>query len=81
MAKAISNANKIQLYLHCAMCLEGKYQLQMLEVGWTAIGLQVWCKRHDANVLHVDFQGKQHPANTSRKAQRTPVDTAELLFS
>ena len=33
------------------------------EVGWTKLGLQVWCKRHDANMMHIDFQKQQHPAN------------------
>lgn len=26
-----------------------------LEAGFTARGLQVWCLRHDLNVVHVDF--------------------------
>ena len=34
-----------------------------LDVGFSAIGLQVWCRRHDANVVHVDFQGHQLPAD------------------
>ena len=25
-------------------------------------GLQVWCKRHETNILHVDFEGNT-PAN------------------
>jgi len=60
--------NDIQLYLHCRVCLSeipenqsaGDYQ--QLEVGWTAAGLQVWCKRHDMNVVNIDFEGHQHPA-------------------
>jgi hypothetical protein len=34
-----------------------------LEVGWSVLGIQVWCKRHDVNVLHMDFEGNKHPAN------------------
>jgi hypothetical protein len=39
-----------------------------LEVGFTPIGLQIWCARHDVNVVHIDFEGQQHPANVSRRA-------------
>ena len=39
-----------------------KYE-QQLEVGSTPIGIQVWCLRHDVNVIHVDFEGHKHPAN------------------
>ena len=28
-----------------------------LDVGFTDIGLQVWCRRHDGNVAHLDFEG------------------------
>ena len=28
-----------------------------LDVGFTDIGLQVWCLRHDGNVAHIDFEG------------------------
>lgn len=28
-----------------------------LDVGFTEIGLQVWCRRHDSNVAHIDFDG------------------------
>ena len=28
-----------------------------LEAGFTARGIQVWCLRHDANVVHIDFDG------------------------
>jgi hypothetical protein len=38
-----------------------------LEAGWTALGFQVWCRRHDVNVIHVDFEGAQHPANATRR--------------
>lgn len=29
-----------------------------LEAGFTDRGLQIWCKRHDVNVCHVDFEGR-----------------------
>ncbi len=41
-----------------------------LTVGFTPKGLQVWCNRHEVNVLHVDFEGHKHPINTT--ARRDP---------
>jgi len=34
-----------------------------LEMGFTERGLQVWCLRHDLNVLHLDFAGEQLEAD------------------
>lgn len=34
-----------------------------LDVGFSPVGLQVWCRRHDINVLHLDFQGHRLPAD------------------
>ncbi|TFH54279.1 MAG: hypothetical protein E4G89_00320 [Methanothrix sp.] len=75
--RKVSDENQIQLYLHCALCLAewkaGKAKghspssYSSIEVGWTELGLQVWCKRHDCNMCHIDFEGAQHPANTERR--------------
>ena len=27
----------------------------LVEVGWTNQGFQVWCTRHNTNVIHIDF--------------------------
>lgn len=68
------NEKHIQMFMHCRLCLESVPPGQSpatyarLAVGWTPLGLQVWCERHDVNVLHVDFEGFQHPGDTSRKA-------------
>jgi len=57
--------NKIEMFFHCKVCLEtipdGKSPQDWgsLEVGWTKQGLQVWCKRHDKNVLSLDFLGQK----------------------
>jgi hypothetical protein len=40
-------------------------QYACLAVGWTEFGLQVWCARHDANVIHLDFEGQKHPADAT----------------
>jgi len=34
-----------------------------LEMGFTERGLQVWCLRHDLNVLHLDFAGERLEAD------------------
>lgn len=64
----ISSENEIQMYVHCKLCVEeGDMTSRGLAVGWTAAGLQVWCEIHDSNVMHIDFEGCQHPANQGRK--------------
>ena len=40
-------------------------EYQKIQVGWTDRGLQVRCVRHDCNVIHLDFEGQTHPANTT----------------
>lgn len=60
--------NCIGHFIHCTMCMDempgdrapGAYA--RLNVGFTRRGLQVWCVRHDANVVHIDFEGARHPA-------------------
>lgn len=62
-------AKHIELYFHCRQCLNelprgiSPSDYQELEAGWTVKGIQVWCKRHDLNILHVDFEGQKHPAD------------------
>ena len=69
----LSNEKEISGYLHCAVCMREKpagismQEWAMLEIGLTGPGLQVWCRRHDCNVVHIDFQGQSHPANDTRK--------------
>lgn len=79
--EAIPNSNEIVAFIHCGLCLEelkaiiertGQSQsprtYTRFEVGWTKVGIQVWCRRHEVNVLHMDFEGLRHPANTTKKA-------------
>ena len=74
----IPNDLSILQYCHCGLCLAERpadvspRDWAQNEVGFTKIGLQVWCKRHEVNVLHIDFQGQQHPANATR--QRKPEE-------
>lgn len=71
----IPNTECIEMFLHCALCLKEKpanispMDWSRTQTGWTKLGLQVWCNRHNCNVVHIDFQGQQHPANLSRRAE------------
>lgn len=75
MAKAKQKApafdpldNNIQAFMHCSRCLaempEGTSPREwaQLEVGFTEVGLQVWCRRHECNVVHIDFDGQKYGA-------------------
>jgi hypothetical protein len=74
----IEITNEIQAYLHCKLCVDEQRSplgrgtspstYSRLAVGWTKRGLQVWCERHEVNVLHVDFEGHKHPAALTRRA-------------
>ena len=66
----VSNLSHIQSYLHCGLCLDESGDdpyTQKLEFGWTKWGIQAWCREHDANIIHVDFEGAQHPGDTTRQ--------------
>ena len=58
--------NKIHMFIHCKLCLDEFYpkpsdlsprEYAQIEVGWTKPGFQIWCKRHEVNVMDVDFDG------------------------
>ncbi len=34
-------------------------QYTILDVGLTDMGIQVWCRRHNVNVVHINFGGKK----------------------
>lgn len=76
MARSVPSAKEIVWYLHCRKCLsevvsgdtdtgtpESPQSYSQLDVGFTPFGIQVWCRRHDINVINIDFEGQQHPAN------------------
>ena len=75
----LTNKLSICSYIHCAMCLEeipdgvSPEEFADLSVGWTDLGFQAWCNRHECNILHVDFEGQKHPADTSRKFRRSDI--------
>ena len=57
--------NDIKMFLHCAKCLAelpketSPRDYVHNEVGWTEKGIQVWCVRHELNVLSLDFMGQK----------------------
>lgn len=43
-------SKKIELFFHCGKCLDQGTDRD-LEIGWTPMGLHVWCLVHDCNVI------------------------------
>lgn len=73
--RTIPVTNEISAFFHCIHCLKTKPNgispraWVSIEAGWTPLGFQVWCKRCEMNVIHMDFEGQKHPANCAgRKA-------------
>ncbi len=76
MPRDIPNTKEIASFIHCGQCIEefpwkappgiSRGEYAVLDVGFTELGLQIWCRRHDCNVAHIDFEGAQHPANQTR---------------
>lgn len=66
-----SKAEQIVAYFHCEECaLEWKNdknistrmsprEYAQISVGWTVKGLQIFCFRHELNILNLDFMGKK----------------------
>lgn len=84
----IPNTNEIKMYIHCGLCIgelpegpagQSPSDYADLEIGWTELGIQVWCKRHSCNVVHIDFEGQQHPANDARIPVPAPVKLVDVL--
>lgn len=70
--------NEITSYIHCTHCVndikaiiartgqdQSPMTYQRLEVGYTPVGLQIWCRRHQRNVVLINFEGHKHPADTA----------------
>ena len=55
----------IEFYLHCKKCAielpkgVSPRDFQRIQLGWTKPGLQVWCVRHDVEIVHLDFLGQK----------------------
>lgn len=54
---------QIEAFFHCAKCLEelpidqSPKSYSRTSSGWTVKGIQVWCNRHDIEIVHIDFKG------------------------
>ncbi len=55
--------NGIGIFLHCGLCVQeaGSHgqspkDYARLEIGYTRLGIQAWCLRHDVNVIHMDLE-------------------------
>lgn len=77
----LTNMDSIEVYFHCGLCLAEKpkdqspMEYQRIQCGWTELGLQVWCVRHDCNIIHIDFEGVKHPANSTRHIKTESIAT------
>lgn len=66
--ETITVQHEILQFMHCGKCIDDRpghiaaRDWARLEIGFTPEGVQVWCFRHGINVIHIDFQGQQHPA-------------------
>ncbi len=54
---------EIKAYMHCKKCLDelDEEVPAQIAVGWTPVGIQIWCERHELNIIHIDFEGHLHP--------------------
>jgi hypothetical protein len=61
------NLSQINIFFHCRKCIEelpkgvSPRDFIKVEVGLTSVGVQVWCQRHECNIVHIDFEGVSHP--------------------
>ena len=59
---------QINRQLHCRRCFGQRppetspRDWAKLTIGFTQYGVQVWCGRCDMNVIHINFEGRKHPA-------------------
>ena len=72
----IDQSHRIYQFIHCPQCVReltevlrqdrsvsmSPSDLQEIEVGFTDVGIQLWCKRHNHNIVHFDFGGVHHRA-------------------
>lgn len=59
----ITNELRITSYMNCKQCAEEEVpagvplvEWTRYDIGYTDQGFQVWCLRHDCNVIHIDFE-------------------------
>lgn len=75
----MNNQLQIGLFIQCGECMKevpdglSPQEYAYVSVGWTELGLQVWCNRHNCNILNIDFEGQKHPADISRPVTKKPL--------
>lgn len=74
MRTTVPATYEIVTYLHCAKCIREAQQQNVsakdyarYEVGYTEWGMQIWCLRHDCNIIHIDYEGHKFFANIKEK--------------
>jgi len=73
MPRPVPNSKQIRMLLNCRNCYgdmpsgTSEQEWQSVEVGFTKDGIQIWCKRCDVNVMHMDFEGAKHPVNMATR--------------
>jgi hypothetical protein len=78
--RPITSDHDICNYIHCQACLSEISEFEgdpayaeiaarhsRLDIGYTHQGIQVWCRRHNCNVVNLDFQGFRPKANTTTR--------------
>lgn len=56
---------QIHTFFHCAKCIgelpvgTSPKEFSRIEAGYTDRGIQVWCVRHNMNIVHIDL-GQDH---------------------
>ena len=77
MQQLLYSINELVVCSRCADEFEGGgteavslREYTVLDVGFTDKGMQVWCRRHDTNVVHIDFDGLR-PAADFRCLERS----------
>ena len=61
MPDVMPDISDIIAYFHCKTCLEeipegvSPAEWSDQQAGWTMYGLQVWCNRHNKNIIGLEF--------------------------
>lgn len=59
-AQVVVTMKQIKFYFHCRKCLEelpvgwSPQEYALIEIGITETGIQVWCRRHDIEITHLE---------------------------
>ncbi len=54
--------NEIVRYFNCRKCIEElppgttPQEYTKIDVGYTSKGVQVWCVRHNINIVHIEME-------------------------